>query len=79
MSQINLMIDQWFIIINGFIQGIGLGLSFVPLTIITFATLDPNYRLEATSLFTLVRNIGSSIGISIVATFITRVNILNTA
>jgi DHA2 family multidrug resistance protein len=55
------------IIVSGVIQGLGLGLVFVPLSTLAFATLQPEFRTEASSLFSLVRNIGSSIGISIVA------------
>ncbi|MCB1488033.1 MAG: MFS transporter, partial [Bauldia sp.] len=60
--------DEWPLITSGVIQGFGLGLVFIPLSTVAFATLDPRYRTEATSLFNLMRNLGSSIGISIVAT-----------
>jgi DHA2 family multidrug resistance protein len=58
--------DDNLIIWSGVIQGLGLGLVFVPLSTIAFATLPPYHRTDAASLFSLVRNIGSSIGISIV-------------
>jgi DHA2 family multidrug resistance protein len=48
------------------VQGLGLGLVFVPLSTVAFATLPGHLRTEGTSILTLVRNIGSSIGISIV-------------
>lgn len=64
--------DAFLIISTGVIQGIGLGLVFVPLSTIAFATLAPQYRTDATSLFSLVRNIGSSIGISIVSVVLSR-------
>jgi DHA2 family multidrug resistance protein len=51
---------------SGFIQGLGLGFIFVPLSSLTFATLAPRFRTEGTSIFNLMRNIGSSIGVSIV-------------
>ncbi|PZQ99335.1 MAG: EmrB/QacA family drug resistance transporter [Cereibacter sphaeroides] len=60
------------IIWSGIIQGLGLGLVFVPLSTVAFATIDPIYRADATSLFSLMRNIGSSIGISIVSVMLTR-------
>jgi DHA2 family multidrug resistance protein len=56
------------LVVSGVVQGLGLGLVFVPLSTLAFATLDPRFRAEAASLFSLVRNIGSSVGISIVAT-----------
>jgi DHA2 family multidrug resistance protein len=56
------------LVVSGVVQGLGLGLVFVPLSTLAFATLEPKFRAEAASLFSLVRNIGSSVGISIVAT-----------
>jgi DHA2 family multidrug resistance protein len=60
------------VIWTGVLQGLGLGLVFVPLSTIAFSTIDTKYRADATSLFSLVRNIGSSIGISIVSTMLAR-------
>ena len=54
------------LIVTGILQGLGLGFVFVPLSAITFATLAPIFRPQATGLFSLMRNIGSSIGISYV-------------
>jgi len=60
------------VIWTGVLQGLGLGLVFVPLSTIAFSTIDAKYRADATSLFSLVRNIGSSIGISIVSVMLAR-------
>jgi DHA2 family multidrug resistance protein len=60
------------VIWSGFIQGLGTGFVFVPLAAITFATLSPQFRNEGTALFSLMRNVGSSIGISVVETLLTR-------
>jgi MFS transporter, DHA2 family, multidrug resistance protein len=57
---------------SGLAQGLGTGFVYVPLAAITFATLSPQYRNEGTALFSLVRNLGSSIGISVVETLLTR-------
>ena len=54
------------IVVTGIIQGAGLGLVFVPLTTVAFATLPGELRNSGTAMLTLVRNIGSSIGISMV-------------
>ena len=54
------------IIIASLMQGFGLGLVFVPLSTVAFATLPVHLRTEGTAVLTLLRNIGSSIGISIV-------------
>lgn len=53
------------LIISGFIQGLGIGLIFVPLSTLAFATVSPELRGEGSSLYTLIRNLGSSVGISI--------------
>ncbi len=55
------------VIINTIIQGAGLGFVFIPLQVIAFATLAPDLRTDATSLLSLVRNVGSAVGVS--ATF----------
>jgi DHA2 family multidrug resistance protein len=54
------------IVIASIIQGFGLGLVFVPLSTVAFSTLPAHLRTDGTSILTLVRNVGSSIGISIV-------------
>ena len=59
-------VSQGTLIRTGVIQGLGLGFIFVPLSTITFATLTPEFRTQGTALFSLVRNLGSSIGISLV-------------
>lgn len=57
---------------TGIIQGIGLGFIFIPLSTLTFSTLAAHFRNEGTAMFSLLRNIGSSIGISIVFTMLGR-------
>lgn len=49
----------------GFIQGLGCGLMWVPLSMVVFATLPPERLPEASAIFHLIRNFGSSIFISI--------------
>jgi DHA2 family multidrug resistance protein len=60
------------IVIAGFGQGLGLGMIFVPLSLSTFGTLKAEYRNEATALFSLVRNVGGSIGISVAENYLSR-------
>jgi DHA2 family multidrug resistance protein len=72
MTHYTLVLGVSDIVWPGFIQGIGLGLIFVPLSAATFATLDPSMRADGTAIFSLVRNIGSSIGISLVQTLLVR-------
>jgi len=65
-------VSGWDIVRTGVTQGLGLGFIFVPLTTITFSTLAQRFRNEGTALFSLVRNIGSSIGISVVITYLSQ-------
>ncbi len=65
-------VSQSTLVRTGILQGLGLGFMFVPLSTIIFATLDPEFRNQVTALFSLMRNIGSSIGISLVTFLLTR-------
>jgi len=53
------------LIITIMMQGAGIGFVFTPLNVLGFATLDPALRGDGTALFSLLRNVGSSIGISV--------------
>jgi MFS transporter, DHA2 family, multidrug resistance protein len=53
------------------VQGIGLGFMFVPLNTVALSTLPPALRTEGTAMWTLIRNLGSSIGVSIVIATLT--------
>jgi len=65
-------VSQRTIVVAGIVQGIGLGFLFVPLSVITLSTLAPERRAEGAGLYSLSRNIGSSIGISAVNSLLTR-------
>jgi DHA2 family multidrug resistance protein len=54
------------VIWSGVVQGLGIGLIFVTMQSLAFATLGPSLRTSAASLLNLARNIGGSIGIAIV-------------
>jgi len=60
------------VIMSGVVQGLGLGLIFVPLQSLAFETLAPRMRTTAAALLNLSRNVGGSIGISIVSTQLVR-------
>ena len=59
-------VDSYTIGWVGVVQGFGLGLVFVPINTLTFVTLSPEHRTEAAGMFNFVRNVGASIGVSIV-------------
>jgi DHA2 family multidrug resistance protein len=58
-------VAQWEIIAVIVVQGVGLGFVFLPLQVLAFATLAPQYRTDGASLFSLFRNIGAAIGVSV--------------
>jgi DHA2 family multidrug resistance protein len=72
MTGFSLGMDMTPVIVSGVVQGLGLGLIFVPLNTIAFATLAPQLRTDASSLLTLIRSLGSSVGISIVTVLLVR-------
>src|ERR1700687_4455319 len=72
-------VSEWTIAVAGFIQGAGLGFLFVPLTTVAFATLAPEQRADAAGVFNLSRNVGSSVGISVVSYLLIRNNQVNHA
>jgi DHA2 family multidrug resistance protein len=57
---------------TGMMQGAGIGIAYVPMATIAFATLPTHLRNEGTALFNLMRNLGSSIGISAVQALLIR-------
>ncbi len=72
MASYSLEMDYWPVIISGFVQGLGMGLVFMPLNAMAFATLDGRYRTDGASLLNLFRSIGQSAGISMVTVFLAR-------
>jgi len=67
MTRFDLEMDYWPIVTTGAMQGFGMGFLFVPLSTMAFATIAPNLRADATAIFSLVRNLGQGIGISLVS------------
>jgi DHA2 family multidrug resistance protein len=65
-------VSQTEIIVIGVVQGAGLGFLFVPLSSATLATLPADQRTEGAGIYNLSRNIGSSVGISVVTSLLTQ-------
>jgi MFS transporter, DHA2 family, multidrug resistance protein len=63
------------IVVVSVAQGFGLGLVFVPLSTVAFATLPLQLRTDGTAILTLVRNLGSSVGISVVIAQLTNTTV----
>jgi DHA2 family multidrug resistance protein len=64
-------VSQTSVVVTGVIQGMGLGLLFTPLSVVTLSTLSPELRAAGAGLFSLSRNVGSSVGISVVNSLLT--------
>jgi DHA2 family multidrug resistance protein len=60
------------IIIAIVIQGAAMGLLFTPLQVLAFVTLAPSMRTEGAALFSLLRNLGAAIGVSVATTVLAR-------
>jgi DHA2 family multidrug resistance protein len=58
-------VSAWSLTLTTLIQGFGLGFVFIPLNVISFGTLPPELRTDGTAMFSLMRNVGGAIGISI--------------
>jgi DHA2 family multidrug resistance protein len=72
MMQFAPVMDATPFMISGFLQGAGLGLVFVPLNTLAFATLPADLRTDAAGFYMLLRNIGGSIGISLTVGLLAR-------
>lgn len=64
MAHWSLEVDEMHVIISGLLQGLGMGLVFIPLQVSAFATLSPRLRTDGSSLLNLFRSLGASAGIS---------------
>ena len=71
-GSLNLQISNMNIAIPNFFMGMGMGLAMVPIMNLSVATLRNDQMTNATGLQNLLKNIGSAIGTSLVATMLTR-------
>ena len=72
MSKFSLQMGSLGIATTGFVQGLGTGFVFMPMTVLGFATLGPSLRADAAGFLALIRNLGNSAGISIMQAIFTR-------
>jgi MFS transporter, DHA2 family, multidrug resistance protein len=77
MSIVNLQTSFSVIACQGAVQGFGMGLFFVPIAMIALSTLKEKDMAEGSGLFGFGRNLGVSIGISIISTIITEETQIN--
>jgi MFS transporter, DHA2 family, multidrug resistance protein len=65
MTEFSLYMGMAPILISGLLQGFGLGCTFVPLNTIALSTLPRHIMTQGTAIRSLMRNLGGSVGISI--------------
>jgi DHA2 family multidrug resistance protein len=72
LGHLNMEIDMGSLVFANVLQGFAMGLIFVPLMTLAVGTLHKEQMGNATGLFNLARNVGGSIGISAVTTYLVR-------
>ena len=72
MSNLTLGMDYWTLVWPRFLQGLGIGFIFVPLTTLALSTIRRDRLGNATSAFNVLRNLGGSVGVALATTFLTR-------
>ena len=65
-------VNAWRLAFTIVVQGFGLGFLFIPLQMLAFATLPVMLRTDGAGLFSLARNIGAAIGVSVTSTMLAR-------
>lgn len=76
---LNLNAGFWQLAWPGAVSGLGMGLVFVPMSILAFESISKTRQDEASGLFNVTRQLGSSVGISLVGTWVVRGLQINTA
>ncbi|HEY9012529.1 MAG TPA: DHA2 family efflux MFS transporter permease subunit [Devosia sp.] len=77
MTEFDIVMGTGPIMISGLLQGVGMGFVFIPLNTLAFATIAAKYRVDATSFFSLVRNVGQGVGISLVTAVLASMQTVN--
>jgi DHA2 family multidrug resistance protein len=78
MTGFSLVMNMNLLIVSGTLQGVGLGFVFTPLSVAAFSTLSRQHLTQGTAIFSLMRNIGGSVGVSIVeALFVENTQIIH--
>jgi len=72
MAHWSLEVDEMHVIVSGLLQGLGMGLVFIPLQVSAFATLSPALRTDGSSLLNLLRSLGASAGIAWMTVLLSR-------
>ncbi|MFI4982935.1 MAG: MFS transporter, partial [Nevskiales bacterium] len=79
MAQLDINLTSFDVFWTNVLQGFGFGLAYTPMTVLSFATLPARQITEASGVFTLVRNFGSSLYISVTVVLLVRSTAANYA
>ena len=77
MTWYDLDVGLAWIIGPGIVQGLGMGMIFVPLSTLAYQTLPGSASDQAASIFNLARTVGGSVGVAIAVTVLTRTSQAN--
>ena len=72
MATLTLEVDYWALAWPRFVQGVGVGLIFVPLNTVSLATIAREKMGNATAALNVVRNLGGAIGVAVMTTLLAR-------
>ena len=72
MAQLDINLTSLDVFWTNALQGFGFGLTYTPMTVLAFATLPAHQITEGSGVFTLVRNFGSSLYISVIVVLLVR-------
>lgn len=72
-AEVSIETIVWVTVVNGY----GMGMMWVTLTMVTFSTLAPALRVEGAALFALIRSIGASMGTSVIVAILVRSSQVN--
>lgn len=79
MAQLDINLSSFDVFWTNALQGFGFGLAYTPMTVLAFATLPVRQMTEASGVFTLVRNFGSSLYVSVIVVLLVRSTATNYA
>jgi MFS transporter, DHA2 family, multidrug resistance protein len=77
MAQLDINLSDFDVFWTNMLMGFGFGLAYTPMTVLAFTTLAPQHVTEGTAIFTLMRNFGSSLFISVCVVLLIRSTAMN--